>query len=93
MQSSHCTWPASLRKSEREWHPLNQATKSTAWLGVGGSQGTLADFVAVDADLLALKPRTLSMREAAALPLITITAWEGLVDRAKVHTGQTVLIP
>ncbi len=32
------------------------------------------------------------MRQAAALPLSTITAWEGLVDRAKVHQGQTVLI-
>ncbi len=60
--------------------------------GVGGLQGTLAEFVAVDADLLAHKPRNLSMREAAALPLITITAWEGLVDRAKVRAGQTVLI-
>ena len=60
--------------------------------GVGGLQGTLAEFVAADANLLARKPTTLSMREAAALPLITITAWEGLVDRAKVHAGQTVLI-
>lgn len=60
--------------------------------GVGGLQGTLAEFVAVDADLLAHKPRNLSMRQAAALPLITITAWEGLVDRAKVHADQTVLI-
>jgi NADPH2:quinone reductase len=60
--------------------------------GVGGLQGTLAEFVSVDADLLAHKPGNLSMREAAALPLITITAWEGLVDRAKVHAGQTVLI-
>jgi NADPH:quinone reductase-like Zn-dependent oxidoreductase len=32
------------------------------------------------------------MREAAVLPLSTITTWEGLVDRAKVHAGQTVLI-
>jgi NADPH:quinone reductase len=60
--------------------------------GVGGLQGTLAEFVAVDADLLAHKPRNLSMRQAAALPLIAITAWEGLMDRAKVHAGQTVLI-
>lgn len=60
--------------------------------GVGGMQGTLAEFIAVDADLLAHKPRNLSMRQAAALPLITITAWEGLLDRAKVHAGQTVLI-
>lgn len=60
--------------------------------GVGGLQGTLAEFVAVDMDLLARKPRNLSMREAAALPLITITAWEGLVDRAKVRADQTVLV-
>ena len=60
--------------------------------GVGGLQGTLAEFIAVDADLLAPKPKNLSMREAAALPLITITAWEGLIDQAKVHAGQTVLI-
>jgi NADPH:quinone reductase len=60
--------------------------------GVGGVPGTLAEFVAADAELLAHKPRVLSMRQAAALPLITITAWEGLVDRAKVHAGQTVLI-
>ncbi len=60
--------------------------------GVGGLQGTLAEFIAVDADLLAHKPKNLSMRQAAALPLITITAWEGLVDRAKVHADQTVLI-
>jgi NADPH:quinone reductase-like Zn-dependent oxidoreductase len=50
--------------------------------GVGGLQGTLAEYVVADADLLALKPKSLSMREAAALPLVTITAWEGLVDRA-----------
>src|SRR5215469_8737690 len=43
--------------------------------GVGGLQGTLAEFIAVDTDLLAHKPRNLSMREAAAPPLITITAW------------------
>jgi NADPH2:quinone reductase len=60
--------------------------------GVGGLQGTLAEYIAADADLLALKPKTLSMREAAALPLITITAWEGIVDRAQVHGGQKVLV-
>lgn len=60
--------------------------------GVGALQGTLADFAAVDADLLALMPSNLSMREAAALPLAVITAWEGLVDRARVHAGQKVLV-
>lgn len=60
--------------------------------GVGGVQGSLAEYAAVDAQLLALKPANLSMREAASLPLVFITAWEGLVDRAKVHAGQTVLV-
>ena len=60
--------------------------------GVGGLQGTLAEFVLADAALLARKPKTLSMRQSAALPLVTITAWEGLVDRADVHAGQTVLV-
>lgn len=60
--------------------------------GVGGLQGTLAEWMVVDARLLALKPRRLSMRQAAALPLAVITAWEGLVDRAGVHAGQTVLV-
>jgi hypothetical protein len=48
--------------------------------GVGGLQGTLAEFIAADADLVARKPANLTMREAAALPLSIITAWEGLVD-------------
>jgi len=60
--------------------------------GVGGVQGSLAEFAAVDGDLLALKPVNLSMREAAALPLIFITAWEGLIDRASLKAGQKVLI-
>lgn len=60
--------------------------------GVGGVQGSLAEYAAVDAALLALKPSNLGMREAASLPLVFITAWEGLVDRAHVHAGQTVLV-
>ena len=60
--------------------------------GVGDLQGSLAEYAAVDARLLARKPGTLSMREAAALPLAVITAWEGLVDRAGVRTGQRVLV-
>ena len=59
---------------------------------VGALQGSLATFMAVDADSLAIKPANLSMREAAALPLVFITAWEGLVDRAQVHAGQRVLV-
>jgi NADPH2:quinone reductase len=60
--------------------------------GAGGLQGSLAEFAAIDADLLAQKPANLSMREAAALPLIFITGWEGLVDRAQIQARQKVLV-
>src|SRR5215813_11570054 len=60
--------------------------------GVGGLQGTLAQYIVAKAGLLALKPKSLTMREAAALPLITITAWQGLIDQAHVRKGQRVLV-
>jgi NADPH:quinone reductase-like Zn-dependent oxidoreductase len=60
--------------------------------GIGGAQGSMAEYIAVDARLIAAKPHVLDMREAAALPLVFITAWEGLVDRANVRAGQRVLI-
>lgn len=60
--------------------------------GVGGIQGTLAEYLVTPTELLARKPESLTMREAAALPLVAITAWEGLVDRAKVRRGDQVLV-
>ena len=60
--------------------------------GIAGVPGSLAEYAAVDSDLLALKPKNLSMRQAAALPLVFITAWEALGDRAHVGPGKTVLI-
>lgn len=60
--------------------------------GVGGLAGSQAQFAAVDARLLAHKPKSLAMREASVLPLVVITAWEGLIDRAQLQEGQTVLI-
>ena len=60
--------------------------------GVGGVQGSLAEYAAVDAELLAHKPAAIGMREAAAMPLVFITAWEGLVDRARVGAGMKVLV-
>jgi len=76
--------------ADRSFRPGDEVYGMTG--GVGGHQGSLAEFAAVDADLLALKPRTLSMRDSAAVPLSVITAWEGLVDRADVGPGQRVLI-
>jgi len=60
--------------------------------GVGGQPGSLAEYQAADARLVARKPANLTMREAASLPLGFITAWEGLVDRASVSRGQNVLV-
>lgn len=60
--------------------------------GVKGLQGTYAEFVAADARLLAPAPANLSLHDAAALPLVTLTAWEALVDRARVRPGDKVLI-
>jgi NADPH:quinone reductase len=60
--------------------------------GVGNLQGSLAEYAAVDAALLAPKPRNLTFREAAAIPLSFVTAWEGLMDRAHTGAGKTVLV-
>lgn len=60
--------------------------------GIAGVQGSLAEYVAADVALLAKKPSNLNVHNSAAVPLIFITAWEGLVDRAKVAPGMNVLI-
>ncbi|MEM1216358.1 MAG: zinc-dependent alcohol dehydrogenase family protein, partial [Bacteroidota bacterium] len=59
--------------------------------GLADLPGTLAEYIVADSDLIAKKPKNLSMREAAALPLVAITAYEGLV-RAGVGEGQKVLV-
>jgi len=62
---------------------------------VGGlleMSGALAEYMVADANLIAHKPTSLSLIEAAALPLVSLTAWEGLVTYANVQKGQNVLI-
>lgn len=54
--------------------------------------GTFAERLAVQQDDLAPKPSTLTMTEAASLPLVALTAWQALVERARVRPGQKVLI-
>jgi len=54
--------------------------------------GTFAEFIAVKESSLALKPTNLSMVEAASLPLVSLTAWQTLVETAKLEKGQKVLI-
>ena len=54
--------------------------------------GTFAERIAVAQDDVALKPRSLTMEEAASLPLVALTAWQALVERGNVQPGQKVLI-
>ncbi|NJK37137.1 MAG: zinc-dependent alcohol dehydrogenase family protein [Oscillatoriales cyanobacterium RM2_1_1] len=60
--------------------------------GVKGLGGALAEYMLADVRLIAHKSKSLTMAEAAALPLVSITAWEGLIDRAQVQSGQKVLV-
>jgi NADPH:quinone reductase-like Zn-dependent oxidoreductase len=57
-----------------------------------GRIGTFAQRIAVHEDDLAIKPTSLSMAEAASVPLVTLTAWQALVERANLQPGQKVLI-
>jgi NADPH2:quinone reductase len=59
-----------------------------------GKQGTgnYAQLAVIDEKFVAAKPRSLSFAEAAAAPLVLITAWEALFDRARLSAGQKVLI-
>lgn len=57
-----------------------------------GRAGTFAELIAVDAADLALKPKNLSMEEAASIPLVGLTAWQALVEVGKVKPGQKVFI-
>jgi len=60
--------------------------------GVAGSPGALAEYVAVDARLLALKPRSLTFTETAALPVAALTALEAVCQRAPQQLGARVLV-
>lgn len=54
--------------------------------------GTFAEFIAIDQDDVAPKPESLTLHEAAAVPLVALAAWQILVDRAQVKPGQKVLV-
>lgn len=54
--------------------------------------GTYAEYVCYDADHVAKKPRNITFAQAAALPLVSLTAWQSLFDAAKLRSGETILI-
>lgn len=54
--------------------------------------GAFAEFIAIKEDSLSLKPTTLTMEEAASIPLVALTAWQALIERANLKKGQKVFI-
>ncbi len=54
--------------------------------------GTFAEFVPVKEASLALKPKSLTMEEAASIPLVGLTAWQALIEKANLKKGQKVFI-
>ncbi|MER9525273.1 NADP-dependent oxidoreductase [Mesorhizobium sp. M0292] len=57
-----------------------------------GRIGTFAEFIAIDEADVALKPANLSMEEAASIPLVGLTAWQALIERAGLKAGQKIFI-
>jgi len=60
--------------------------------GLKNYSGASAQHMIVDEELIAHKPTNISFEEAAAIPLVAITAYEGLIDKAKIKPGDEVLV-
>ncbi|WP_336364010.1 zinc-binding dehydrogenase [Halalkalicoccus salilacus] len=60
--------------------------------GVAGHPGALAEYMVADADAVAPAPESLSLPDAAALPVVALTAWEMLIEKADVDSEDTVLV-
>lgn len=60
--------------------------------GLGDEPGNYAEYIVLHEDYCAIKPNNISLQDAAALPLVVLTAWEALLDRANLQVGQTILI-
>jgi alcohol dehydrogenase len=54
--------------------------------------GAFAEFIAMNEDAVAIKPKGLTMEEAASIPLVGLTAWQALIEKANLKKGQKVLI-
>lgn len=75
-----------------ETHPLQPGTEVFGMGNVPRSQGAYAEYLSVNTMSVVRKPTTLSHVEAAAVPLAALTAWGMVVDTAKAHEGQRMLI-
>jgi NADPH:quinone reductase-like Zn-dependent oxidoreductase len=57
-----------------------------------GRPGAFAEFISINENSVANKPRALTMEEAASIPLVALTAWQALIERANLKKGQKILI-
>ncbi|MFP7762278.1 NADP-dependent oxidoreductase [Marisediminicola sp. LYQ85] len=100
VSSAITAWPAVLGydfsgvvvEAPYEAHPLQPGTEVFGMTSVPRSGGSYAEFVAVSTLSVARKPRTISHVEAAGIPLAALTAWGLVVDVAKAHEGQRILV-
>jgi len=60
--------------------------------GLGRLPGALAEYMVADERLIAAAPRNMELADAAALPLVSITAWMGIFGKARVEPGETLLV-
>lgn len=79
-------------ESAYEAHPFKPGDEVYGMTMVPRFGGTYAEYITVPAICLARKPRSLSHVEAAGVPLAAMTAWGAVVDVAKAHEGQRILI-
>jgi NADPH2:quinone reductase len=82
---------AAMGSEVERFKPGDEVYFCSGGLGKQGT-GNYAEFAVVDQNSLAHKPTSLNFAEAAAAPLVLITAWESLYDRARLQGGQKVLI-
>ena len=79
-------------ESSYEAHPLKPGDEVYGMTMVPRFGGTYAEYITIPATCIAKKPRALSHVEAAGVPLAALTAWGAVVDVAKAHEGQRILI-
>ncbi|MBU3821527.1 NADP-dependent oxidoreductase [Flavobacteriaceae bacterium XHP0103] len=71
-----------------EYKVGDQVIGSLEW----ATQGAFAEYVATEPKYLAPKPKNLNFEEAAAVPLVSLTAWQGVFDKLNLQKGQKILV-
>ena len=82
---------AAVGEQVTQFQPGDEVYFCAGGLGKKGT-GNYAEYTVVEEHFVALKPQSLSFAEAAAAPLVLITAWEALYDRGRLSPGQKILI-